>query len=57
MVLNEKTICKCLSCKRRFDKSMALTESFRGGEVERFCPYCGSDDLQEVVKREKRPAH
>ena len=51
-------ICKCLSCRRKFDRGEALVEHFPGGETERFCPYCGSDDLKEVVKRgKKRPAH
>ena len=58
MIINEKQICKCLSCRRRFDKSMAITEHYIGGETERFCPYCGSDDLQEVKRgKEARPAY
>ena len=51
-------ICKCLSCRRKFDRDTAITEHFIGGETERFCPFCGSDDLEEVKHGKKsRPAH
>ena len=51
-------ICKCLSCRRRFDRDIAIIEHTIGGETERFCPFCGSDDLEEVKHGEKsRPAH
>ena len=52
-------ILKCQSCGKRFDKDTgAICLYFGSGETERFCPYCGSDDLKEVVKRGKKgPAH
>lgn len=51
-------ILKCQSCGKRFDRDLAILERYIGGETERFCPCCGSDDLKEVVKRDKkRPAH
>lgn len=58
MVINEKQLCKCLSCRKRFDRDLAIVEHLIGGETERFCPFCGSDDLEEVKHGKKsRPAH
>ena len=51
-------ICKRLSCRRKFDRDIAIIEHTIGGETERFCPYCGFDDLQEVKRgKEARPAY
>ena len=50
-------ILKCQSCGKRFDNDVAITEHYIGGETERFCPFCGSDDIVEVKRESKRPAH
>ena len=51
-------ICKCQSCRRKFDRDEALVEHFMGGETERFCPFCGSDDIMEVKHgKEARPTN
>ena len=51
-------IYKCLNCGKRFDSEIAVVEHYIGGESERFCPFCGSDELEdEGYAQIKGPAH
>lgn len=46
----------CTSCGCTFSRDEALTERYIGGELEYFCPVCGSDDIEEVKDETERTA-
>lgn len=56
--------CKCFKCKRTFNEEERIEREVREpyefwGEsgtalfVEYFCPFCGSDDIEELVSEDK----
>ena len=50
------TAYKCLTCGELFGDYDAHKERYPGGEVESFCPFCGSDDYEEVPEDEAERA-
>lgn len=45
-------IYKCQKCGNLFGDYDTIKEYYPGGEVEDFCPFCGSDDLEKVTEDE-----